>query len=272
MLTSDSVQLYLKIAGKGIPCIFVHGGPGAWSFSFEAMGGNALEKNLAMYYFDQRGCGRSGSPANKDYSVERMVNDIEEIRMLSGVDKVYVMGHSFGGILAHSYALRYPQHVKGLVLLNSTLSINNSLINQIQFINKLLGENVMVTNRDSIMTPFMEAKSLLSKRHLDYKMLSDNKAAVDRLDSIDNCMPRNYTFAQNALSSPVYFRDFTTETQQVKMPVLVISGTKDNNIGPDHYKLFRYPNQKVVKISGGHILYYEKNREFVQAVTNWINR
>ena len=236
------------------------------------MGGNALEKNLAMYYFDQRGCGRSGSPVNKDYSLERMVSDIEEIRALSGMDKVYVMGHSFGGILAHSYALRYPQHIKGLILLNSTLNINNSLLNQVAFINKLLGENVTITNRDSIMKPFMEAKSLLGKQQLDYKMLSDNKPAVDRLDSIDNCMPRNYTFAQNALGSPVYFRDFTTETQQVKVPVLVISGTRDNNIGPDHYKLFRYPNQKVVRIRGGHILYYEKNREFVQAVTGWINR
>lgn len=57
--TSDGVSLYLKVAGQGTPCIFVHGGPGAWSLSFEALGGNVLEKKLQMYYCDQRGCGRS---------------------------------------------------------------------------------------------------------------------------------------------------------------------------------------------------------------------
>ena len=48
ILTSDSVRLYLKVAGSGTPCIFVHGGPGAWSLSFEAMGGNSLEKKLQI--------------------------------------------------------------------------------------------------------------------------------------------------------------------------------------------------------------------------------
>lgn len=272
ILTSDSVKLYLKVSGKGTPCIFVHGGPGAWSLSFEALGGNALEKKLAMYYFDQRGCGRSGSSVNKNYTLDRMTSDIEEIRALSGLDKVYIMGHSFGGSLAHSYALRYPQHVKGLILLNSTLYIYNSLLNQVSFINQLLGENVTVTDKDSIMKPFMEAKALLNKKQLDYKMLSDNKSAVDKLDSIDNCMPRNYDFAQHAFSLPVYFRDFTSETNQVKVPVLIISGTRDNNIGPGHYKLFRYPAQKVVQIAGGHILYYERNREFVEAISSWLLR
>lgn len=79
VLTSDGVQLYLKVSGKGAPCIFVHGGPGAWSRSFEAMGGNRLEDKLTMYYFDQRGSGRSKAAANNDYSLDRVVEDIVRI-------------------------------------------------------------------------------------------------------------------------------------------------------------------------------------------------
>lgn len=56
--TQDGVKLFAKSAGNGPVCIFVHGGPGAWSKSFEEMGGRALEKRLKMVYLDQRGCGR----------------------------------------------------------------------------------------------------------------------------------------------------------------------------------------------------------------------
>ena len=265
LLTTDSVPLYLKVAGHGVPCIFVHGGPGAWSRSFEAMGGDSLEKQLTMYYYDQRGCGRSQAAPNNDYSLARMLEDIENIRLLAGAEQVYIMGHSFGGILAFKYAQKYPSHVKGLILLNATLYINNSLQGQVQFINQLLGLHVEVRDPDSVMQPFLTAKGLLGKKQMDYKMLSDNKATIDKLDSIDRA-PRNYAFAQKAFGIPEYFADFTKETAGLNKPVLVIGGTADHNIGPDHYKLFHFPQQQTKIITGGHVLYYEKNKAFTEAV------
>jgi len=271
ILTSDSVALYLKVSGRGAPCIFVHGGPGAWSRSFEAMGGNSLEKHLTMYYYDQRGCGRSQSASGNDYSLNRMIEDIENIRLLSGAPQVYVMGHSFGGILAFKYAEKYPAHVKGLILLNATLYINNSLLAQVEFMNQLLGEHIVVKNRDSVLSSFLAAKALLTKKQLDYKILSDNKATVETLESIDNA-PRNYSFAKQAFGIPAYFADFTKETANLRVPVLVIAGTADHNIGPDHYKLFHFPRQQTKIITGGHVLYYEKNRAFTETVVGFMNQ
>ncbi len=268
-LTSDSIALYLKVSGNGEPCIFVHGGPGAWSKSFEMLGGNTLERKLTMYYYDQRGCGRSQSPANKDYSVDRMIDDIENIRSITKSEKVYLVAHSFGGVLAFNYAKKYPEHVKGLILLNSTLFVNNSLINQISFINTLLKKNIPIKDNDSLMQNFLAAKKVLRENSLEYKMLSDNSATIKKLDSID-AETRNYSFAQKAFAMPVYFSDFTKETSAVNVPVLVISGTKDNNIGPDHYKLFRFPNQQVKIIDGGHVLYFEKNDAFKKAIFDFV--
>jgi len=82
--------------------------PGAWSKSFEDMRGNSLERKLRMVYFDQRGCGRSDTPVDKNYSLDRMVDDIEDIRRSSGVEKIYLLSHSFGGIIAVNYAKKYP--------------------------------------------------------------------------------------------------------------------------------------------------------------------
>ena len=106
--TSDNVRLFAKISGNGPVCIFVHGGPGAWSKSFEDMKGNSLEKHLRMVYFDQRGSGRSGNSIGKNYSLDRMVEDIEDIRLALGVEKIYLLSHSFGGIIAVNYAKKHP--------------------------------------------------------------------------------------------------------------------------------------------------------------------
>ena len=68
-ITSDSVNLYVKVKGKGIPCLYIHGGPGAGSYWMEKFSGDLLEERFTMIYLDLRGVGRSTSPANKDYSI-----------------------------------------------------------------------------------------------------------------------------------------------------------------------------------------------------------
>lgn len=270
MQTSDGVELYRRHSGKGPACIFIHGGPGAWSHSFEALGGSVLEQHLTMYYYDQRGSGLSKLPYDSGYSLTQMIDEIDDVRSMVPDQKVYLIAHSFGGILACKYAEKHPEYVKGLILLNSTLSLPYSLRNQISFINKQLGTQFTAEHDDSVLTVFMKARAALSAKGLGYTMLSNNKAAVDKLDSVDNSAPRSYAFAQSALKNKEYFADFTKVTSNIKCPVLVITGTEDNNIGPDHYKSFKFPNQRVKIIKGGHMLYYEHNKEFAKAVFSFI--
>ncbi|SFO89566.1 proline iminopeptidase [Chitinophaga sp. YR627] len=270
IVTSDGVRLFLKVSGHGKPCIFVHGGPGAWSKSFEALGGNVLEENLTMYYYDQRGSGRSTSPANKDYSLSRMVEDIEDVRRITGADKVYLLAHSFGGIPAYHYALKYPTHVAGLIMLNATLSINHSLLSQIGYINKILDTSFTTADTSAIVSTYVAAITALREKGKGFQMLSDNSRNVALLDSIDRSAPRNYDFGRVALLMPEYFADFRLSTADLNIPVLVISGAADHNIGPDHYRYFRFPNQRLNVIQGGHLLYYEKNTDFKRAVTRFL--
>lgn len=270
VITSDGVRLYLKASGKGSACIFIHGGPGAWSKSFEVLGGNALESSLRMYYYDQRGSGRSASPVNGDYSLARMVEDIENIRQATGSGQVYLMAHSFGGILAYNYAKRYPDRVKGLIFLNSTLSINHSLQSQIAYVNSKLGTSFHAADSAAVVPTYSKAFTALREKGLGYQMLSDNEENVERLDSVDNWAGRNYGFGRVVLGMAEYFTDFAASSGEMKLPVLVISGAADHNIGPDHYKRFHFPEQKVCVIKGGHMLYYENNTAFVEAVNSFV--
>src|ERR1700741_1242026 len=78
--TSDSVKLFVKRSGNGYPVLFIHGGPGSNSFYFEKEGGDVFSKKVQLIYLDQRGCGRSDSAPNGDYSLNRVVKDFDEVR------------------------------------------------------------------------------------------------------------------------------------------------------------------------------------------------
>lgn len=261
---NDDALVYVKKRGSGPPCIFVHGGPGAWSKSFEEMGGSELEKHFTMIYYDQRGCGRSESA--KDYRLKRMIQDLEEIRIHLHLDKVFLMGHSFGGIIATNYASVYSENVEGLILANATLNLKKSLKSQIKFSNELTGEKVDSKHKSILLNSFAQAKNNLQSKGLEYKTLTDNKASFELLESIDTASPSEYDFAQKVWDFPEYLKNYVFLSKKVDIPTLIIAGTEDHAVGPDHHKAFLFPNKEVKEIKGSHLLYYENNSEFVEAV------
>lgn len=115
--TGDGHQVYYERCGKpgGKPAVFLHGGPG---------GGISPDHrrlfNPAVYdvmLFDQRGCGKSTPYAElKANTTWHLVEDIERLRQIAGVDKWMVFGGSWGSTLALAYAETYPQRVSELVL------------------------------------------------------------------------------------------------------------------------------------------------------------
>ncbi len=118
----NGVKLWYKVAGDPqpgeAPVLFLHGGPGYNSYSFEKTIGAQLQTQVRMIYLDQRGSGRSERPLNRDYSMATLVEDVEALRKSLGVAKLSLMGHSFGGTIALEYAARFPQHVQKLIIMD----------------------------------------------------------------------------------------------------------------------------------------------------------
>ena len=264
--TNDNVKLFSKKSGSGPICIFVHGGPGAWSRSFEDLGGSNLEDKLTMIYYDQRGSGRSEDAKNVDYSLDRMVEDIEAIRKKYNAKKVFLMGHSFGGILISSYAKKYPQNLKGLIFLNSTLHVNESMQNQISYMQTFMDDEFKNSTDFGALRYQMQQKGML------HTLLTESKENSDLLDKVDSYNPSNYTFGSKAFNIQEYHKDFSEDSPFIKTPSLVITGTKDFAIGVDHYKKFKFPNMEVKSIEGGHLLYYEKNKELKDALVAFVQK
>lgn len=274
--STDQIPIKYKVSGHGEACIYIPGGPGQGYSSFELLGGKSLEKNMKMIYMDQRGSGESGKSDN--YHLDAMVEDIEELRRHLHLDKVYLVAHSFGGIIAVNYAKKYPQNIKGLILANVTLHFLNdeSVREQIEYGNELLQQKSRVIPKDSLSTELSAISQSLRSKRMGYKFLTGDIETIKEMDKIDSLHQRIIDFGMAVISKPQeypeYYYDYTPLTKNINIPVVIITGKKDKAVGTNHYKYFQFPNQKVVAIDGGHLLYYERNTEFVDAVTSFINR
>lgn len=274
--TSDSVKLYVEVGGKGKPCVFIHGGPGSSSNYFKATGAAPLaEEKLQMIYFDQRGGGRSSSPANKDFSLKRMLLDIEELRQFLGFQQWAVMGHSFGGTIVVPYANQFPNRVSKLVLAHVTLNMNESILSHIQFgIKELkLADSVaLLSNTTPIMERLRKVHDTLMKAGVWYKLMYRNQFEKEMNDGFDTFMEnRNWDFANQVWSINDYFQDFRPLTSKIICPVLIITGTKDYAIGPDHYKGFAFKNAKIQLYRGGHASFQEEPQWFTEKLVAFLN-
>src|SRR5690606_1601658 len=92
IVTTDGVELYVKVEGKGTPLLYVHGGPGSGSFWLEECFGDFLEENFTVIYLDQRGVGRSTSPDDGNFTMDRVTLDFEEVRQALGYEQWLTLG------------------------------------------------------------------------------------------------------------------------------------------------------------------------------------
>ena len=119
-------EIYFDIDGAGLvgdgdrmvdrPILFLlHGGPGGDHAPFKSSHAE-LTDVAQLVYVDHRGCGRSarGNPA--DYTLDHNIDDLDALREHLGLDRINVLGSSYGGMVAIGYALRYPNRLANLIL------------------------------------------------------------------------------------------------------------------------------------------------------------
>jgi proline iminopeptidase len=106
--------------------LLLHGGPGATHEYFEAFDSYLPAQGIEYIYYDQLGSGNSDKPTDHSlWTIDRFVDEVEQVRKALNLDSsnFCVLGHSWGGILAVEYALKYQKNLKCLVISNMMASI-----------------------------------------------------------------------------------------------------------------------------------------------------
>ncbi len=121
-------RVWTKRTGNNprVKVLLLHGGPAATHEYFEACDSYFPAAGIEYYYYDQLGSAYSDQPDDPDlWEIPRFVDEVEQVRQALRLDtgNFYLLGHSWGGVLAIEYALKYQQHLKALVVSNMMSSV-----------------------------------------------------------------------------------------------------------------------------------------------------
>jgi len=120
LTASDGRRLAYTRTGSGPTLVCHGGGPGFSSLYLGNLGG--LDEDLELVLLDPRGTGGSDRPSDaRAYAIDDYAEDVEELREHLGLERIDLLGHSHGGVVAMAYAARYPERV-GRLILASTLA------------------------------------------------------------------------------------------------------------------------------------------------------
>ena len=136
----NGVRLYVDIEGAGLvpegrtmrrkpTLVLLHGGPGA-DHSLYKPAFSCLTDIAQIVYFDHRGCGRSEDGPRDSWTLAQWGDDVKGLCDALGIEKPIVLGTSFGGFVAQSYATRHPDHASKLILVTTAAKIEFPAIYQ----------------------------------------------------------------------------------------------------------------------------------------------
>jgi proline iminopeptidase len=113
----DGVRLHYRTEGTGTPAIFLSGGPG-FDVDYVIPIAEFLPASYERVYFEQRGTGRSTVPVTPEtMTLRNVVEDLEGLRVHLKQERLFLIGHSWGGMLAMAYAAAYPDRIDRMILI-----------------------------------------------------------------------------------------------------------------------------------------------------------
>jgi len=274
----NGVRLWYRVAGpsRGTPVVFLHGGPGQGSQTFARFAGPHLERTNRMVYLDQRGSGRSEKHWARQYSIDLMVDDLEQLRRLWGVERIALLGHSFGTLLALEYAARYPQRVSHLIVSGAVVDFPAAVDLQCARLERADPETYA---RAVARRPQGSARRChifaAPRSFTDGAMYPDPAIMrlVDETDASDGMRNTGEIFQALAPQGLMAYRFGRPE--RLTMPVLAIQGSSDFQAVVEPVRAFieRVPNGRLIEYEGrGHFMFVEEPERFARDVSSFLRQ
>jgi L-proline amide hydrolase len=138
-------QVSGNLGSGATPLLALHGGPGSTHHYFEPLVGLAAERPVVLY--DQIGCGGSDRPTDIEWSVAVFREEVDAVREQLGLDRIHLLGTSWGGMLALEHVLSGAEGIVGLILSSTLASVDQWAAEQLKLRNALPADVVEVLER-----------------------------------------------------------------------------------------------------------------------------
>ena len=267
-LQLQSGQMHYVDEGNGEPIVFVHGTP-TWSFVWRQQI-KPLSRNYRCIAPDHLGFGLSDKPTNFSYTPEAHAQNLEQLIEHLGLKKITLVVHDFGGPIGLSYALKHPENIKRLVILNTwmwSLEEEKQIMIISGYLNGAVGRFLYL--RLGFSPRFLLPKGYHEKRHLSKDV---HQHYLRPLNSTRNRLG-TWHFAKNLKESGPWFEKLWDRRENISaIPKLILWGEKDALL-PLHL-LDRwqqaFPDAQVHKFKAGHFVQEEKGGDLAEAIKNFI--
>lgn len=276
-------HVWTKKVGDGkMKVLLLHGGPGFSHDYFECFEDFLPGEDMTIYYYDQLGSGNSDTPADTTlWHLPRFIEEVEQVRKGLHLDSFYLVGHSWGGMLAMEYLHTYQSHVKGAVISNMTAGMKDytSYVTQLR-------HQIFTPSENALYDSLNKAKAYSSPQYADLLMNRLYTQVVCRLPVEKWPEPllrafkkANLTIYQQMQGVDEFhvtgnFKDweFWDRLPDIKIPVLVIGGMKDE-MNPEGIKREGQllPNSRTYLCpNGSHMSMYDDQQNYFNHLTAFL--
>lgn len=264
--------------------LLLAGGPGCTYEYFEGFEKHLPKENIEFIYYDQLGCGKSDNPNDTAFwDLKRYTNEVEQVRKALGLNKhnFYLLGHSWGGILAMQYALDYPNALKGLIISN----MMSSCPKYGQYADSVLAKQMPEAVLKEVKA--IEAKNdFANPRYMELLMPHFYQKHICRIpiDKWPDAMNRSFDKINQSLyvtmQGPSEFGiagklakwDVSSQLKQITVPTLCIGATHDT-MDPNYMQWMstQFPNGKFYLCrNGSHMCMWDDEISYFNGLISFL--
>lgn len=264
-VTLNECEIYYEIHGKedGETIFFIHGGPGMSDSRGDVSAFSALGDQYKLVFMDMRGSGRSEEKG--PYTHEQWIDDIDALREYLKIEKLHILGGSYGGYLTMEYALKYQKYLQSITLRDTAANDKYNYIS----IDKALASNLPGIDEEMLTRLFggevrsnEEFKEMI-RAILPLYTVEDTGNNEAKLNNIYwHYETHNFAFSTN---KKMY--NISDRLSEIKVPTLITVGIHDwvTPLECSEELAEKIPNNKFVKFeNSGHSPHQEENEAYIK--------
>jgi proline iminopeptidase len=273
-IKNNDIELYLKSFGQGDPIIIIHGGPGFDHIHMLPF--KKLADKYQVIFYDQRTTGKSsGNPDSLSITVDKFVSDLESIRKGLGLNKIILIGHSWGARLSMEYAIKYSMNLDKLILLSPSGTMD--------FMNQYL-ENIQKKTDEESRIKIKEIEKSDSFKNRELKTIENyynisikpffyvkNKSKLLDLTMLEKTA-KNQSIVAELLIKEIMPKNILNDLKGISCPALIIHGESDPlpiEVPQEVHK--NIPNSKMIVLEKtGHFMFAETPEQTITAIREFL--